>query len=784
MRKFVAPFLLIIVTFMFFWQFLLKGLLPIPSDTLIGLYHPFRDMYAKDYPNGIPFKNFLITDPIRQQYPWRKLSVEVVERFELPLWNPYSFSGTPFLANFQSASFYPLSILFFMLPFEEAWSFLILLQSILASIFMYLFLKNLRLSSVSSFLGSLVFSFSGFSIAWMEWGTILHVGLWLPLILLSIDKLFYYFSTKEFSIFNFPLRLRSGQEFLIWTIIYVFSLVSSFFAGHLQIFFYVFLFSLVYLLVRWIQFGKNLKILILFLIFHFSFFILTFVQWFPTLQFILESARGVDQNWQIEGWFIPWKHLVQFFAPDFFGNPTTLNYWGNWNYAEFVGYVGIMPLFLAFFGLFFRRDKKTIFFGALFFISLIFALPTFIAKIPYVLDIPFLSSSQPTRLLFVTCFSLSVLAALGFDYLMKQKEKKEILYSLILFFLIFSILWLSILLNIFKIEPQNLVVAKRNLIFPTILLVASFFLILFKLIIKEKTIITILSVIILFFIVFDLFRFGFKFTPFTKKEYLFPNTKAIDFVQKNIGNYRLVSTDPRILPPNFSVLYKVQTVDGYDPLYLLRYGELIAASERGEPNISPPFGFNRIINPKNFNSKIIDLLGVKYVLSLSELNSPKLKKVFQEGKTIVYENKDVLPRAFFVENVINVKSKEEAIKKMFKKDFDTNKIAVIEQKEHLGEIKWWEKKLSRGKVDILEYSENKVVVKTQNEFDGFLVLTDSFYPNWRVKLYNLDDSNFENPSNVANSRVILTDFNFKGVFVPAGNHRIEFFISLFPYFDI
>src|SRR3989344_5465144 len=98
MKKLFSVLFLGLLTIIFFWQFIFRGLLPIPSDTIVGLYHPFRDLYAKDYPNGIPFKNFLITDPVRQQYPWRELAISIEKKLELPLWNPYSLSGTPLLA--------------------------------------------------------------------------------------------------------------------------------------------------------------------------------------------------------------------------------------------------------------------------------------------------------------------------------------------------------------------------------------------------------------------------------------------------------------------------------------------------------------------------------------------------------------------------------------------------------------------------------------------------------------------------------------------------------------
>lgn len=759
----LIPFLIIILTALVFLNnFFIQGKLPIPSDTIVGLYHPFRDLYAKNYPNGIPFKNFLITDPVRQQYPWRELAISLEKKIELPLWNPYSFAGTPLLANLQSAPFYIFNIIFFLLPFELGWSVLIFLQPLLAGIFLYFYLNNLRLNKSACLLGSISFIFSGFFISWFEWGTILHVGLWLPLILLSIDKIFLYFRSEN----NSKLQFKD-QKLLAWGFIFVFSLISSFFAGHLQTFFYLFIISIVYLLVRWLQFGKKINIFTLFVFcFLFSVFI-TIIQWFPTLQFIILSARDIDQSlWNQHGWFIPWQNLIQFVAPDFFGNPATLNYWGVWNYAEFIGYIGILPLIIAVFAMFFRRDKKTLFFGTMFFLSLIFSLPTFFAKLPFILNIPFLSSAQPTRLLFVTDFSLAVLAAFGLDYL--NKDRKKILYPIGFLILVFVGLWLFIFLGdkMNLAQKESLLIAKRNLFLPTIIFIASASLLLISIIlskIKSKSITIIIYIIIVFITVFDLFRFGWKFTPFTTKDYLYPKTATISFLQKNIGNYRLMSVDPRIFPPNFSIIYRLQSIEGYDPLYLKSYGEFIAALERGKPDINPPFGFNRIITPQNFESKMIDFLGVKYILSLSDLNSPKLEKVFQEGQTRVYINKKVLPRAFFVEQVLMAKNKKESINMMFDKNINLEKQVIVEDGAlHLEGVKQ-----NIGKLEFVEYLENKILIETENRRDGFLVLTDTFYPIWHV---NIDGKE---------TKIYRADYNFRGVSVPKGKHKIEFYNSLF-----
>lgn len=758
------PFILLgISVFLFFNLFFLQGKLPIPSDTIIGLYHPFRDLYAKEYPRGIPFKNFLITDPVRQQYPWRELSISIEKNLQLPLWNPYSFSGTPFLANMQSAAFYPLNILFFFLPFSFAWSLLILLQPFMAAIFFYIYFDNLKMNRRVSILGAIVFSFSGSFVAWMEWGTMLHVGLWLPLILLSIDKIVLSIKYKVLSIFK-------NKELLIWCFIFVFSLTSSFFAGHLQVFFYLFIVSLMYFIARWIQSKNKKEILFAYLILNTLFFILTFVQWLPTLQLIFLSAREIDTlSWHSPGWFIPWQNLIQFVAPDFFGNPATLNYWGVLNYGEFVGYVGVAPLVFAIFALFFRRDKKTLFFGTMLFLSLIFALPTFFAKIPFILKIPFVDTAQTSRLLFIIDFSLASLFVLGFDYFLSSKRKREIFYPLGFVLFVFICLWTFVYLSNnlgILISQQNLSVAKRNLIFPTIVFITTLLLLFFWSIFEKfnrKAILLLYCALILLTSV-DIARFFWKFTPFTNKEYLFPDTKVLSFLQERIGNYRIMTTDSRIFPPNFSVIYRLQSIDGYDPLYLIRYGEFIAASERGEPNISPPFGFNRIITPRNFDSKIIDLLGVKYVLSLSDLDSPKLRKVFQEGQTQVYENKEVVPRTFFVERVQVANNKQEAIKMMFNKDFEPRKAAIVE-KETGGKVTV-SLRQNIGKTEIISYSENKVVIKTENSEEGFLVLTDSFYPTWHAKVDGTP------------TKIYRTDYNFRGIIVPKGKHIVEFYIVL------
>lgn len=740
--------LFVISVIFFFGSFFFRGSIPVPSDTIVGLYHPFRDLYAKEYPRGVPFKNFAITDPVRQQYLWKELTISLEKNLSLPLWNPYNFAGTPLLANFQSGAFYPLNLIFLLSPFYLSWSIFIILQPLLAGIFLFFYLRNLNLGQRASLLGSITFAFSGFAVSWLEWGNVIHTGLWLPLILLSIDKIIYVKDKK------------------IWSLVLLLSLALSFFAGHLQIFFYTFLLSSAYLLARVIKQKRSIKSLLNFIYVFIAFVVLTLIQWIPTLQFISLSGRNIDQDWRIAGWFIPWENLVQFISPDFFGNPATLNYWGTWNYGEFIGYVGIFSLIMALYAIIIKKDKRVIFFAGVLFIALILALPTIFAKIPYKFSFPLISTSQPTRLIFIIDFALSVLAAYGFEYFLKSQSKKLMSLILVVFAAALGGLWYFVIFNPINIPLENIAVSKNNLILPSLLfLLSSFLIATFILFSRHLKALTIFIPIILILVLFlDLFRFGNKYLTFSKAEYLFPQTNVINFLQSDKEQFRIMATDSRIFPPNFSSIYRIQSIDGYDPLYLLRYGEFSAALGRGQPNIDSPFGFNRIITPQNFRSPLVDLLNVKYILSFNNIEKhPKIKKVFQDGETSVYLNENYLPRAFFVKYTYLAKDKQDAINALHS-EYPLSDRAVV---ENIPDVAVFNKEWATGSAEIKTYEENKVIIETSTPGEGFLVLSDNFYPIWKVKIDNVE------------SEIYLTNYSFRGVIVPGGKHRVEFYATFF-----
>lgn len=209
---------------------------------------------------------------------------------------------------------------------------------------------------------------------------------------------------------------------------------------------------------------------------------------------------------------------------------------------------------------------------------------------------------------------------------------------------------------------------------------------------------------------------------------------------------------------NFSVIYKIQSIEGYDPLYLKNYAEFIAASEREDHSIKSPFGFNRIITPHNINSQAIDFLNVKYVLSLSDIDSPKFKKVFQEGKTWVYENLNVMPRAFFIKNVETQKVRGKIAKSLFEVNLASTAIVEKNMVQNTFNI---------GLAEISGYTSNRVEINTENPGAGFLVLSDVYYPAFHATIDGID------------SEIMQVNLAFRGILVPAGKHKIVFNARLF-----
>jgi len=138
----------------------------------------------------IVFTNLILVglDVFTYFYPYKAYAAEVVRQGRLPLWNPYLFMGVPFLANIQSALFYPLNFPLYWLPVPRMVSYSIVLHVFLAGLFAYFYARlSLGLRRGGAWLAAAVFALSGFVGAQVGHVNQLNCSIWLPLLFLLFD---------------------------------------------------------------------------------------------------------------------------------------------------------------------------------------------------------------------------------------------------------------------------------------------------------------------------------------------------------------------------------------------------------------------------------------------------------------------------------------------------------------------------------------------------------------------------------------------------------------------
>jgi len=369
----------------FFWPVVFGGKTLIPTDNLFQ-WPPWQ-AYAEQFGVGVPH-NALLSDLLLENYPWKRFILESIRARQIPFWNPYILSGAPFLAAGQHSALYPFSVLFYVLPITWAYGLFAVLHFFLAGLFMYAYLRVVRLGRWGALLGGLTYAFSGFMITSVVFPMIGAAATWLPLLLAITELIFQRGDegrrtkdegpkTKDYDS-SFVLRLSSLSSPLL-----VLSggivLGMQFLAGHVEIAAYNLLVLAFYSLWRLVtiawrerEWRPLLRLAAQLAAMVTLGFALGAVQLIPLYELVRTSFRqGSVSYGDVIGWAYPWRQLLAFIIPDIFGNPTHHTYldvldgtvqavtrnfagqpidtifWGVKNYVEGTAYMGILPLLLA-----------------------------------------------------------------------------------------------------------------------------------------------------------------------------------------------------------------------------------------------------------------------------------------------------------------------------------------------------------------------------------------------------------------------------------------------------
>lgn len=123
---------------------------------------------------------------------WREFGFEQLGSDHLALWNPYVFSGIPYVGSLQSSMFYPLNWIFLIIPVAIAINLSIAVHIFFTGAFMYLLAMHRGLHRVSAVTTGALLMFCGAGFLHIYAGHLSNICAmpWTPLIFLAIDGLF------------------------------------------------------------------------------------------------------------------------------------------------------------------------------------------------------------------------------------------------------------------------------------------------------------------------------------------------------------------------------------------------------------------------------------------------------------------------------------------------------------------------------------------------------------------------------------------------------------------
>lgn len=760
----MVPFAILVgICLVFFYKTILFGLLPFPGDLLVSGYTPWNhESYGGYVAGAVPSKDQYF-DVLRELYPWKTLVINQVKQLKFPLWNPYNFSGAPLLANYQSQVFYPLTFLYYLLPQSAAWTAMVVLQPILGTVFMYLFATEIGITSAGSLLAALLFNFSGFANVWMEFSTVWHTILWLPLLLYIIER-----GVKQKSL-SLSLQL-----------LFLFGLFSAMTGGHPQDFINTFLVLLVYTTARvltmpnWSASDKKEFILSpLLFIFAIPFFIGA-VQLLPAIELFRHSARVAhDYQGIIQTMLVQWWQMPLIAVSDFFGNPATKSsitgdYVGK---TLSIGVVGFVLAVAARFSSIKSWHKK--FFTLTALVVLLITVRTPLSELLYRYPWPVLSTGTPTRVLFVLMLCLSVLAGFGFDAL--QKGNTPLKKILITVWILFALLWLFALVHP-SIWGLHYTVAafntmKRAMIVGTLILAGATVIILAAK--KQK----VLLLVLIPLAAVELFYGFIKFNPFVPQSFVYPKSKLFETLGSLAGINRFWAYGTGEIEANFATQVGLYSPDGTDPLNLSWYNRLIQSSHRG--NVAVTFtrttrsdaqiatGYGKSDLPDNtYRLRLLDLLGVKYVLDRTEnpkdngtFPTNRFKLISHVDDWVIYENLKAAPRYFLTPDVRSYADTKDFETQLFDPTFDPAKTVLLAQSDFDTLPKFTVIPRS-DTVHLVRYDPTVIEFTTTTDMQEFLFLSDTYDYGWTATVNGMP------------AAVYKTDFAFRGIVIPKGDSTI------------
>lgn len=753
-RRIAGPLLIAALAVLFLGRVFFTGDVLLPAGYL---YH-FQPWQAQAPPPPQQHWNALIWDAAAQYYPWRAFAHHAIAGGVIPLWNPFQFCGMPFVANSQSAVFYPPNGLFYLLDPARAFAIAAALHLLLAGLFTYLLLRALGCGRFGATFGAVAFAFCAFFAAWLQLPTVLDTGVWLPLALFFIVR---YFATRRPG-YAIGLGVTVGTALL---------------AGHPQMFLYVAGVSAVYFIFNalsdpgararlhrvagWLGMGAGAAVLA---------FLWGAVQLLPSAELLPLSHRATVASAQGYGAYLrfamPWQQLITVILPEFMGNPAYGTYWGRGNFAEYAAYAGVLPLALAMLGVIWKRDKHALFFAALAVFALLAALGTPVNLLLFYGVPGFSSTGGPQRMLFIYSAAVAVLAGMGADAAARafadpqaaRRFARHLSAAAAMIVAVAIAFVFAIALSL-RVAVWSLLSAPALNILVALLALAAGVGAYWAASRGDAKGARAALAVLLAAAVFELFMFGMSYHQTAPVGSVYPATELTTYLEEHADGGRVMPLHqswglrdfPRaVLPPNAAMVYGIRDVQGYDSLYLARYRSVLAAVEGRDP--SPQANGNMLLGAPA-DPSLLPALGVRYVLSPVALDVPGLA-LERAGEVNVYRVENSVPRAYVARAAVAAAGVLDALPKL---SAASRGGAVLETTGPLPQAA--ASRGAPGDVTFARQGLNRVRLKASGP--GYLVLSDAYYPGWRAWVDGRP------------AEIRIANGAFRAVWVRPGGHEVE-----------
>ncbi len=630
------------------------------------LFFQFRGMLAE----GHYLYLAVLEDPasLLSLYPWEVFSARLLHSGHFPLWNHLSGTGMPHLANLQSSVLNPLKWGFFAFPGLRMLDVMVIARTALGGAFTFLFARHIGYSRSSAALAGFAFALSGYVMKHFNQVS-LSSEIWLPALLLLIHKQF---------------REAKAIYFVLSSV--VFAVV--FCGGNPEAAFYVTFLGFFYAV--FIGAGRDRFPGFLIAGFFAPFVaggLLACAQLLPFLEYL-------GAGWHIHD---PELHKVGAHSARFVTTLVAPWVWGMKGPGSALllvaPYLGASVLFLAMVGASAPgRTRHTMFFtaAAVFLLSLVYNSPPlgFVSHVP-----PFDRSGNAKFAMAGASLFVAFLAGNGLESLRRRTYRGKSAAPLLA---VVSMMVLGggaySLLRVHAFSATGFAV-------PFLSIAAVGFVLLFQQRTKSSKAYSICTRAIVLVCVAELmlsfsgYDIHSAYAP-ERVRYNAPEPPPELLPVKNDPGLPRFTGTARLYQYNYhhhslNLLYNVADIRAFEAMYPEEYVKAMATIESFTMDESVKnffsHGWSFDIEEENLDHPLVDRLGVKYIISKSEVSGEDLELVQSEGYR-VYRNSGARPRAFMEEG--------------------------------------------GGEAKIVAYGPDKVVVRAEGP--GTLVLADTGFPGWRA----------------------------------------------------